>query len=47
MMLCIDRQLHMEDAEDDDIVDDMDWEDMDIEDDMENVGDMYSLLKHV
>ena len=42
MMLCIERQLQME--EDDDYVDDMDWEDMEIEDDMENLGDMYSLL---
>ena len=36
MMLYIERQLQMENAEDDD--DDKDWEDMQIEDDMENVG---------
>ena len=41
MMLCIERQLQMKDAEDDGDVDDVDWEDMEIEDDMEN---LYSLL---
>ena len=43
-MLHIERKLQMEDPEDDDDVDDMDWEDMEIEDDMENLGNMYSLL---
>ena len=44
MMLHIERQLQMEDVEDNDDVDNVDWEDMEIEDDRENVGDMYSLL---
>ena len=42
MMFCIERQLLMEDVEDDDNVDD--WEDIEIEDDIENVVDMYSLF---
>ena len=44
MMLHIERRLQMEDAEDDNNIDDMDWEDMEIEDDMENLGDIYSFL---
>ena len=38
MMLCIERQLEMEDAKDDDDGDDDDWEDMEFEDDMENMA---------
>ena len=34
MMLHIERQLQVEDVEDDDVIDDEDWEDMEIEDDM-------------
>ena len=34
----------MEDAEDDSQVDDDEWEDMELEDDMENMVDMYSFL---
>ena len=44
MMLHIERQLQIEDVEDDDDIDDVDWEDMEIENDMENLADMYSLL---
>ena len=44
MMLYIDRQLQLEDAEDDGSIDNEDWEDMEIMDNMENMGDMYSLL---
>ena len=38
MMLCIERQLQMKDAEGDDDIDNVDWENMEIEDDMENLG---------
>ena len=36
--------IEMEDAEDDDEIGDDEWEDMEIEDDMENLRDIYSLM---
>ena len=36
----------MEDAEDDSQVDDDEWEDMELEDDMENMVDMYSFFAY-
>ena len=42
MMLHIERQLEMEDVDDDE--EEEDWEHMKNEDNMQNVEDMYSLL---
>ena len=36
----------MEDAEDDSQINDDDWEDMEIEDDMENMVDIYSFFAY-
>ena len=36
----------MEDAEDDSQIDNDDWEDMEIEDDMENMVDIYSFFAY-
>ena len=44
MMWCQERQLQMEDVEDDDDIDDDDWEEMEIDDDMENMVDINLFL---
>ena len=40
------RQLQTEDAEDDSQIDNDEWKDMELEDDMENMVDMYSFFAY-